>query len=688
MWNVIDLDTPLAGISFDLYFGTDITPPKYMSDLDETNYPLRELKYNTTYHWYVIPFDETGEGKCSSSVWSFTVNRSVQAPETRYLTPSNGAIISTTSIDLAWEVDDPSGGDLSFNINLGDAEDNLSRIGTTDSNEYLLKNLEYNTTYYWEVIPWSNTVLGRSTSGVWNFTVKRNFVSNNTISWSMDKDLLTVIEGASILSFNLTVNNTGNNVNTININVDDLNISDMLIGKVLFTPTTHLVLPIGGSETVRITVLTSSLVPGEYPLVLLLGHNGAEETISLAVNITEKISDSPPVTPREEGTGGDSKPFPVLYIILIGAVFLISLFFILYRRRKKKRDIGEDVEIDMVTPDVDIVHIPSPGYVNVTSMPHLMQKGRDHGIPQERTYQIKGRSTAPYMTRGSEAPYTDGKTASKPGDFDLSRIQIPGASEMEGITVPQEEGEEKTLSLPPARYLEITEEEQKVPIEEIFLMTPTGILLQHYSLERETGLNEDVLASMLSAVTSFIIDSLSMIGKEDVGGRDLSIDMGDFSVMMAPGDSLNLVAITSRDKKEDVKKQLEKGVDALEDVFGEIMTDWDGDMSKIEGVKPYVESLVKGELDKLINTKLLASREIPERIHLSESGGSTGERMSLPEGSGAEDGPPPGGIEESIGDPLSKEVSDETEGNDTEETPLPPLPDDIWKIPGFAEAPK
>ncbi len=62
--------------------------------------------------------------------------------------------------------------------------------------------------------------------------------------------------------------------------------------------------------------------------------------------------------------------------------------------------------------------------------------------------------------------------------------------------------------------------------------------------------------------------------------------------------------------------------------------------------------------------------------------------MSLPEGSGAEDGPPPGGIEESIGDPLSKEVSDETEGNDTEETPLPPLPDDIWKIPGFAEAPK
>ena len=102
---------------------------------------------------------------------------------------------------------------------------------------------------------------------------------------------------------------------------------------------------------------------------------------------------------------------------------------------------------------------------------------------------------------------------------------------------------------------------------------------------------------MLTAVKSFILDSLSMVGEDNVEERDLSIDMGRFTVMMAAGRSLNLVAITSRDRKENVRKQLEKGVNVLDKIFGDILDNWDGDMSKLEGVKPYVESLVKGKFD-------------------------------------------------------------------------------------------
>ena len=61
---------------------------------------------------------------------------------------------------------------------------------------------------------------------------------------------------------------------------------------------------------------------------------------------------------------------------------------------------------------------------------------------------------------------------------------------------------------------------------------------------------------------------------------------------------MNLVAITDRTKKELVRAQLEKGLEALERNFGSVMENWDGDMSKVAGVQPFVESLVKGELDE------------------------------------------------------------------------------------------
>ena len=137
-------------------------------------------------------------------------------------------------------------------------------------------------------------------------------------------------------------------------------------------------------------------------------------------------------------------------------------------------------------------------------------------------------------------------------------------------------------------------------IDELFLITPSGLLVQHYSLERESGLNEDVLAGMLTAVKSFISDSLSLLDKSADRDSEINrIDFGKYSVLMYSGKTLSLVGITSHEEKERIMDQLKKCLAILEDRYGHIIKDWDGDTSKVEDIKPCIEQMVRGELDTM-----------------------------------------------------------------------------------------
>ena len=49
-------------------------------------------------------------------------------------------------------------------------------------------------------------------------------------------------------------------------------------------------------------------------------------------------------------------------------------------------------------------------------------------------------------------------------------------------------------------------------IDEVFLMTPTGMLLKHYTRRLRPDQDEDILAGMLQAVQTFIKDSFDEAG--------------------------------------------------------------------------------------------------------------------------------------------------------------------------------
>jgi len=580
LWDVLDVDDDLRNISFDLYLGNSESPDIHTSDIYNLNITITDLEDEEIYYWYVKPNDGEVFGDCPNGTWNFTLNTSIPVPEVYYVSPSNGATINTTSITLTWEVINPTGEDLSFDIHLGDAENNISKTDTTNSNEYLLKNLEYNRTYYWKVIPFSNTILGRSLSGVWNFTVRKGFIPNYTISWSIDKSLLTVKKGQT-LTFNLTINNTGNNANTINVGV-----TGVLVDRISFN-TSRLLLQPDFSNSIRVTFLTTGLDLGVYPIVLELDHTGGTDRIELPINITSEASSDVPFEPSRESDSVN------LFLLILGIILLFIILVVVIMVIKKRRSRKEDMDdgyADSDAIEADIVRLP-------------LKQEQGQVTPQEPIditpvmptidthYQFKGREVQP-----TEPPEPIPEKPALYGAFDIQKIHIP--TEPSPLSSPVDIKQE-FLALPPARFLEVKQEEQRVPIEELFLITPEGLLVQHYSLQRESGLNEDVLASMLSAVRSFILDSLAMLDKSVDGvKREVNrIDVGEYSVMTASGKSLALVAISAHKEKDVILGQIKKGVDILEEKFGKVMVDWDGDMSKVESVKPYIESLVKGEFD-------------------------------------------------------------------------------------------
>jgi len=130
-------------------------------------------------------------------------------------------------------------------------------------------------------------------------------------------------------------------------------------------------------------------------------------------------------------------------------------------------------------------------------------------------------------------------------------------------------------------------------IDEIFLMTTYGILIDHYIAARKSKVDEEILGSMLVAVKSFITDSFDL--PDAVGGGKMNlnnIDFGDFSVILSTGKYLTMVAIMTSGNKDAIYSHITRGVDRIEERFRSALDGWDGDMVALAGLAEYMKEVV------------------------------------------------------------------------------------------------
>jgi hypothetical protein len=146
------------------------------------------------------------------------------------------------------------------------------------------------------------------------------------------------------------------------------------------------------------------------------------------------------------------------------------------------------------------------------------------------------------------------------------------------------------LALPPATVFEANFEDSDLPkVDEVFIMTADGLLIQHFSYKDTSMVDEDILASMLTVVQQFIQDSFGGSG----GLKKL--ELGNFTILIEKGEYLSVVVISPEKEVEPLMKPISMMVMHIEQMNADVLKDWNGDQGAFQGMDDAVGKLVEGK---------------------------------------------------------------------------------------------
>jgi len=127
-------------------------------------------------------------------------------------------------------------------------------------------------------------------------------------------------------------------------------------------------------------------------------------------------------------------------------------------------------------------------------------------------------------------------------------------------------------------------------IDEIFLMTPAGMLLKHYTRRLRPDQDEDILAGMLTAVQTFIKESF-----DESGGKLKEIKFENYDIVISHSKSVVIAAIISTKKPEKLRSQLKLVTEDIEAKYGETLKHWGGDKHELGDVDVLMKRLLGGK---------------------------------------------------------------------------------------------
>ncbi len=127
-------------------------------------------------------------------------------------------------------------------------------------------------------------------------------------------------------------------------------------------------------------------------------------------------------------------------------------------------------------------------------------------------------------------------------------------------------------------------------VDEVFLMTPNGMLLKHYTRRLRPDQDEDILAGMLSAVQNFIRESF-----DEAGGKLNEIKFENYDIVISHSKNVVVAAIISTKKPERLRLQLESATNDIEAKFGEQISHWSGDRKELVDVDVLMKKFLAGK---------------------------------------------------------------------------------------------
>jgi predicted transcriptional regulator len=180
-WQLLDDTFLLEETYFDFYISEDRSHIETRS-VDAllvtlkgvTNYSVKSpLTDKTVYYWSVIPNDGLHLGVCVSGIFSFEVRLGEPIPKVELISPPNNQIITITTVTLNWNLDYNGASKVSYEVYLGISVGELQNPAfpprdIITERTYKIKDLLFDKTYYWKIIPFTPKVRGNS-SEIYSF---------------------------------------------------------------------------------------------------------------------------------------------------------------------------------------------------------------------------------------------------------------------------------------------------------------------------------------------------------------------------------------------------------------------------------------------------------------------------------------------------------------------------------------
>jgi predicted regulator of Ras-like GTPase activity (Roadblock/LC7/MglB family) len=133
--------------------------------------------------------------------------------------------------------------------------------------------------------------------------------------------------------------------------------------------------------------------------------------------------------------------------------------------------------------------------------------------------------------------------------------------------------------------------EEAPRVEAVYLVTNTGLLVKEV-LRKETELDPDLFASMLTTVGDFVKDSLSMLSGEEREGMLNSVGYENHRILIEGGKDTNLAVILTGRENEFLINDIRDILVKVQKNHGDVLRQWDGDEESVRGIEDTLLPLV------------------------------------------------------------------------------------------------
>lgn len=124
-------------------------------------------------------------------------------------------------------------------------------------------------------------------------------------------------------------------------------------------------------------------------------------------------------------------------------------------------------------------------------------------------------------------------------------------------------------------------------VEEVFLIAKSGVPLVHLSRTLTSDKDPDLIASMFTAIQSFMNQSFGSMGVGDLK----NIELADHNMAVARGTHVILALLYRGRESKRLERRAADVVEEIESKFNDVLRDWNGDVDRLTGVKQVLEKL-------------------------------------------------------------------------------------------------